>query len=109
MLSGPTFFTMKVVYSGLAADGSDLFVDDDVSGSAALEHRDRISALSFSTSHELAAVVQSFLELSRIPLLLETLCHDRGGFWGERLLERIVFSLARGGVGNSLKLASRNW
>lgn len=50
----------------LTADGSDLFVDDDVSGSETLEAPSGFSALCFLSSNELVAVVQSYLEQSWI-------------------------------------------
>lgn len=55
LLSFQIFCTRNVVFSGFAADNSEIFIDDDVSGSKTLEAPERSSAHSSLSSHELAA------------------------------------------------------
>lgn len=60
-------FTTKVVSSGASADGSYLFVNDNVSGNETLKSPNGASGISFLSSHKLAAVEPSCVKLSWIP------------------------------------------
>lgn len=84
-----TFGTTIVVPSSVAADGSSIFVDDDVSGNASLMMPYGASARSFLTSHELATVTPSCLKLSNIPFSPEMSGRHGGGSWDKSFLDMI--------------------
>lgn len=73
------------MFSGIATDGSDLYVDGRVWSSEILEGSDRFTALTFLSSHKLAVIAFSYPEHSWIPLPPETSCRDRGGSCGKSL------------------------
>lgn len=53
--------TTNVVFSGVAADGFELLVDDDVSRNDTLEMPSKASALKFLSSHVIAAAAPNYL------------------------------------------------
>lgn len=100
------FFLINVVSLGVAADGSERFIDDDVSGNYNLKVFDRASALSFWSYHETAAAAPSYQKQSWILLSPRTSCHDSGGF-GKKASSTDRSFPCVGRVGNCVKLASR--
>lgn len=90
------FFTKRVVFSDVAANGSDLFIDNDDSGNKTLEVREGASALSFLSSSTLVAAAQRFLKLSWMLLSPYSNCHGKGHLWSETLLYLIDRSCAWG-------------
>lgn len=51
----------NVVLIDVSADGSDLFVNDDVASNETLQTQNKASTFTFLSSHKLAAVASSYL------------------------------------------------
>lgn len=75
-----SFCTTKAALFGVSADGSGLFLGNDVSGNANLKAPDSTSTLGFSNSKVFAAVVASCLGQSWKVLSIETSKGGKNGF-----------------------------
>lgn len=88
-----SFLNKKKLYLlAVFANGSALFVNNNVLGSKTLEAPKRVFALSFLSSRKLAAIAHSRLKLSVIPLSSNAGYRNRVGCWGNSILDLIVRS-----------------
>lgn len=88
--------TTKDASSGVAAERSSLFVNNNVSGNITLEAPDRTFTLGVFAFFKLAAAERSFLEQSWIFLSLEMSFHGKGAYCGKSVLDLIGRFCARG-------------
>lgn len=89
-----SFCATKDAFFDVASNGSDLFLDDNVSGNTTLEAGDRTCYFGFFELPQACEGSLSFLKRSWSLLSFGTSYHDKGGFWGKNHIDLICRSRA---------------